>query len=149
MPTHSPLQREFEVRPVGEPRLLGPYGCAGHRDPPRDEVPGWRSAFDRDLRSAQRGAVVGTILGGVIFTVAPLRYGGSVRELIGGLMICLGGDATFGARSSRSDRRSGYVGARAEPSAAVGGWVLQPETMFAPARCRSLTYRLPVVAFDQ
>ena len=53
--------------------------------------------FDRDLRSARRGAAVGAVLGLVLFLVAFLRYDGSARQLVGGLVMCIAGGATFGA----------------------------------------------------
>jgi hypothetical protein len=53
--------------------------------------------FDGDVRSARRGAVVGAVVGVVVFAVVLLRYGGSAREVVGGLMVCVGGGATFGA----------------------------------------------------
>ena len=53
--------------------------------------------FDRDVRSARRGAAVGAVLGVVVFAGVLLRYGGSARELLGGLMVCVAGGATFGA----------------------------------------------------
>ncbi len=72
---------------------------------------------------------------------APLRYGGSARELIGG---------AHDLRRGRRDVRGAllplgpavrYVGARAEPSAAVGGWVLQPRPCShrraGPEACRT------------
>ena len=53
--------------------------------------------FDRDVRSARRGAVVGAVLGVVVFAVVLLRYGGTARELVGGLVMCVAGGATLGA----------------------------------------------------
>ena len=53
--------------------------------------------FDRDVRAARRGAFIGAALGLLSFLVVLLRHGGSSRELIGGMLMCLAGGATFGA----------------------------------------------------
>ena len=70
--------------------------------------------FDRDLRFARRGAAVGGVIGLALFLVAVLRYGGSARELVGGMVMFVAGGATFGAL-----------------------WPLGPATRYAAARPES------------